>query len=247
MASYFITGASRGIGLALSGALAAKPASEVSVVFAAYRTNTEELQKLVSSSQGRVQAVQLDVASDESAKKAASQVEESLSGKGLDVLINNAGVSTFAPDGIQTMTDLNEVFNINVTGVHNVTRHCIPLLEKGSLKKIINVSTSIGSVTLVNYGVHVATPSYKITKAALNMLTAQYALQYGDEGFAVTAISPGWIKTNLGTDYADLTMDQALPAIVDLVLRINKEHNGKFLDVKVPGWEHKYSGSEIPW
>ena len=103
MASYFITGASRGIGLALSGALAAKPASEVSVVFAAYRTNTEELQKLVSSSQGRVQAVQLDVASDESAKKAASQVEESLSGKGLDVLINNAGVSTFAPDGIQTM------------------------------------------------------------------------------------------------------------------------------------------------
>ena len=147
----------------------------------------------------------------------------------------------------------------------------------------------------MNYGVHVATPSYKITKAALNMLTAQYALQYGDEGFAVTAISPGvslyqpirssirtpipplvfwhyipnfgeetvlgrnvfllteivrlsqWIKTNLGTDYADLTMDQALPAIVDLVLRINKEHNGKFLDVKVPGWEHKYSGSGIPW
>lgn len=103
MASYLITGSGRGIGLELCRALAAKPASEVSIVFATYRTNTDALEKLVSSSLGRVEAVPMDVSSEESIKQGASQIEKSLAGKGLDVLVNNAGCMPFSPNGIHTM------------------------------------------------------------------------------------------------------------------------------------------------
>lgn len=90
--TYLITGSSRGIGLAIVTALAAKPATEVSKVFASARSETDSLKQLIAKSGGRVEFVALDVTSQESAKSAASKVTESLGGKGLDVLINNAGV-----------------------------------------------------------------------------------------------------------------------------------------------------------
>lgn len=103
MASYLITGSSRGIGFAVASFLAAKPATEISKVFASARSESAGLKELVAKSDGRVEYVQLDVTSEESARKAARQVEQSLNGKGLDVLINNAGAMTFIPGGIQTM------------------------------------------------------------------------------------------------------------------------------------------------
>jgi NAD(P)-dependent dehydrogenase (short-subunit alcohol dehydrogenase family) len=103
MASYLITGASRGLGLGLCTTLAARPASEVSVVFAAARTITDALKDLASRSNGRVEIVPVDVTKEEDVKKAVAQVEQSLNGKGLDVLFNNAGVMNWTFAGIQHM------------------------------------------------------------------------------------------------------------------------------------------------
>lgn len=103
MASYLVTGTSRGIGLTLANILASKPASEVSTVYAAARTETDELKRLVAKSNGRVQIVGIDVTSKDSARKAASQVEQALGGKSLDVLINNVGIMNYTPDGIEAM------------------------------------------------------------------------------------------------------------------------------------------------
>lgn len=104
MASYFITGTSRGVGLKLTEILAAKPASEVSIIFAAARTETDALKDLTAKYSGRIEIVSIDVTSENSVKEAANQVEQSLGGKGLDVLINNAGIMNFTPDGIETMS-----------------------------------------------------------------------------------------------------------------------------------------------
>lgn len=137
MASYLITGASRGLGLALAGLIASKP--DVSKVFATSRSESDGIKALVAETKGKVEFVLLDVVSQDSAKKAAAQIEQSLAGKGLDVLINNAGLMHYTTDGIENMDDLDDTFKSNVTGVHYVTAAFLPLLKKGNLKKVINM------------------------------------------------------------------------------------------------------------
>lgn len=103
MASYLITGASRGIGLELTRQLSSLPSSTVSKVFATARGDAPALKELTQKSSGKVVIVKLDTTSLESAKQAAAEVESHLEGKGLDVLINNAGVMPASPNGIVTM------------------------------------------------------------------------------------------------------------------------------------------------
>lgn len=103
MASYLITGATRGFGLALTHQLASLPASDVTKIFATARADAPALDELARNSSGRVVVVKLDVTNEASIKQAAAEVEASLQGKGLDVLINNAGVSLYAADGVQSM------------------------------------------------------------------------------------------------------------------------------------------------
>lgn len=103
MASYLITGTSRGIGLAMADLLASKPVSQVSTIFAAARTETDELKQLISKSAGRIQHVKIDVTNEASTKQASAEVEKLLNGKGLDVLVNGVGIMNFTPNGIETM------------------------------------------------------------------------------------------------------------------------------------------------
>ncbi|KKY27605.1 putative short chain oxidoreductase [Diplodia seriata] len=270
MASYLITGSTRGLGFALTTLLASKPASEVSKIFATGRKQNDALAKLVQESAGRVEFVQLDVTDPQSAKEAAKAVEKTLGGKGLDVLVNNAGIMNYGPQGIEEMTDLGETFRMNVIGVHDVTSAFLPLLRKGTLKKVFNMyvvllctvstvddpdirlrSSTLGSITMAPYFGHMPSPAYKVSKAALNMLTAQYSLALADEGFTFVAICPGWVKTELGTDHADLTIEQSVNGISEIVFRVTATDTGKFFSVNVPGFEKDgqklYDGSCRPW
>ena len=103
MASYLITGASRGFGLALARELVSRPATDVGIVIASARGDSPDLDELAKSSSSRVVVVKLDVTNQESIKQAAVEVEAKLEGKGLDVLINNAGVCQYASDGVKSM------------------------------------------------------------------------------------------------------------------------------------------------
>ena len=140
MASYLITGASRGIGLELVSQLAQQPAEQVSVVFAAIRsTPSVQLRELVERFQGKVVLITVTITDRTSIDHAVLEVERHLAGKGLDVLINNAGVLPFAPDGIATMDNLRYAFEVNVEAVQNMTAAFIPLLERGTAKQVINM------------------------------------------------------------------------------------------------------------
>lgn len=107
MASYLVTGSSKGLNLGICNILASKPASEVSKVFISARRHTDAVKSLVEQYPGRVEFVSMDVTSEESVQKAAEQIEKSLGGKGLDVLINGVGVMPFAPEGVHTMCVYN--------------------------------------------------------------------------------------------------------------------------------------------
>lgn len=132
MASYLITGASRGFGLALAHELAALPASDVTKIFATARGDAPALAELVKKSPGRVVFVQLDVTNEASIKKAAAEVEANLAGKGLDVLINNAGVCQYAADGVQSMW----------LALHPKRQEIYPLTFLGTISQRVSPSTS---------------------------------------------------------------------------------------------------------
>lgn len=137
MATYLITGCSRGLGLAMVTDLASRPVSEVKTIFATARKPTQELQQLISKHGDRVIYVPLDVTSRDSCQQAVSLVESELDEAGLDIVINNAACNPRAT--IDEMEDLEEALEVNVVSVRNMTRAFMPLLRKGDLKKVINM------------------------------------------------------------------------------------------------------------
>ncbi|KAI1267572.1 NAD(P)-binding protein [Xylariaceae sp. FL1019] len=255
MASFLITGTSRGLGLALVQELSSRPESEVSRIFAAVRGDSSSLDDVVKKSAGRVSVLKLDVTSKESIKAAAVEVEKQLGDKGLDVLINNAGVCHYEFDGVKSMEKLADSMNINVYGVHWTTRAFLPLLRKGQLKKVVSFGTTLSSITLAPSMTFALCPAYKISKAAMEALMVQYALDHEKEGFSFIIVCPGWLQTDLGGgDMADLTAEEGAKASLDIILKPGQEYNGKMPKVFVEGWENGkpgkrnvYDGSNVPW
>ncbi|KAF2159004.1 hypothetical protein M409DRAFT_30540 [Zasmidium cellare ATCC 36951] len=256
MATILVTGASRGLGLELVKQLLDLPAATIDKVFAVTRSQpTPGLQELVNSSPDRLTNVMIEDLSDLSrATQASKDIEAVLQGRGLDILVNNAGTAVECPSGICSMTnqELLDVMNANVGSAHAVTTAFIPLLRKGGHRKVVNMSSALGSITRYDTYQWATTYSYKMSKAAMNMLTVQYALEFDKEDFTFIALSPGWIKTDLGGQNADIDLEVGGKAIRDIVLRSDRTDNGKFLCIRVPGWEgHKgmnqYDGLEMPW
>ena len=140
MASYLVTGAGRGLGLELVTQLLALEPSKVSTVFATTRSSpSKALRDLIDKSKGRAVHIPLAVTDKSSIDKAVNLVDEKLAGKGLDVVVNNAGLQPLSPEGIASMDNLREALETNVEAVHNVTAAFLPLLRKSQLKKVVNM------------------------------------------------------------------------------------------------------------
>ncbi|ETN42539.1 uncharacterized protein HMPREF1541_01696 [Cyphellophora europaea CBS 101466] len=238
MASYLITGCSRGIGLDMVKQLSARPSSAVATIFATTRAPTppQPLADLIQADSKRIHFVQLDTDDRASIEAAASNIEQQLGQSGLDILVNNAGIAPWESDPPLGMDSLEQALKTNVVGVRDIITAFLQLLRKGQQKKIINVSSTMGSMALAELVASVPRPSYKISKAALNMLTVQYSIYLRDEGFTTVAISPGWLKTDLGgKEYADLEVDVGVKATLELIDRLKQEDTGKFLNIHIPG------------
>ncbi len=145
MATYLITGASRGIGLELTKQLLDLPTSQVSKVFALSRTDSPgPLRDLITTTHPPDRAFQIFASVDDTlgVQKAAEEVKAKLgAAQGLDVLINNAAETAACPGGTRTVPpeQMARIFDVNVVGVHRVTAAFLPLLEKGGEKKVVNV------------------------------------------------------------------------------------------------------------
>ncbi|KAM0263894.1 hypothetical protein ACHAQJ_000929 [Trichoderma viride] len=231
------------------------PESSISKVFVLTRGSpSAELSAIMETAGKRVIHIKCEVVDNASVQRAAAEIEEKLGGEGLDILINNIGIMPVTPDGIRTMDpeELIRAFDVNVVAAHRVTAALIPSLQLGKQKKIIMISSSVASVAWVDRYSWSPTFAYKITKTAMSMLTAQYAMEYKKEGFTFLAINPGWVKTDMGSENADLDLKTAVKGIFDLIDKADTSYNGKFYNIHVPGWEHnegvnQYEGAEIPW
>lgn len=147
--------------------------------------------------------VPLDVTSDRSVAEAAELIE--FKGGRLDVLVNNAGVSgPSGPGWTQdpTMLDLDvvrRVVDTNVYGVIRVTNAMLPILRRSAAPRIVNISSSVGSLTWqTDPGVEVGPvmAAYSPTKSYLNAVTVHYARQLAGTGILVNAACPGLVATD---------------------------------------------------
>jgi NAD(P)-dependent dehydrogenase (short-subunit alcohol dehydrogenase family) len=147
--------------------------------------------------QGSLSLIQLDVTDDDSIAAAAKKIEVDFGV--VDVLINNAGIST-SGEGI-TRESLRAVFETNVYGPTLLTQAVVPLLKRSKAPKIINVSSGLGSIAIRSdpkdpfYGV--TAEEYRMSKSALNMLSACQTAQLKEFGAKVWAYCPGYVITNL--------------------------------------------------
>lgn len=137
MSSYFLTGSSSGLGLAMATQLADLPSFKVSHIFATARTKSPALSKLCDQYPNRVTFISLDVTDNVSCEKAAAKVQRVVGDNGLDVVINNAAANP--REDPHRMDDLEVTLNANVIGVRNVTRALIGLLKMGEEKKVVNM------------------------------------------------------------------------------------------------------------
>ncbi|MEV8636484.1 SDR family NAD(P)-dependent oxidoreductase [Streptosporangium sp. NPDC051023] len=178
-----------------------------------------------------VRFVQIDVTDDASVAAAAADVHAH-EGR-VDVLINNAGIlGRYAPAEELTGDDAVEIFQTNVVGIVRVTTAFLPLLRQSECPAIINVSSGMGSFALTHDPDRVESkvigPLYASSKAAVTMLTTQYAKAL--PGIRVNAADPGYTATDLNGHHGTQTVTEGTDAIVALATDGMNAGTGRFID-----------------
>jgi NAD(P)-dependent dehydrogenase (short-subunit alcohol dehydrogenase family) len=239
--SWFISGANRGIGLALVKIVASRPNT---VVFAGARTPDKAVQlNEFAETHPNVHTVKLESTSAEDAKAAAKLVE-AVAG-GLDVVIANAGIAkTSKPLDEDGTEDFVEHFQVNTVGTLRLFQALYPLLLKRHTRKFITISTLAGSIA-VRFPLPLT--AYGVSKAALNYLTVRLHTDYNEkDGLIAIPIHPGTVDTDMGLSAAalfgktsfGLSPEHSAEGVLKVVDTATTEQSGRF-------WS--YDGSELAW
>ncbi|MEO8735823.1 MAG: SDR family oxidoreductase [Edaphobacter sp.] len=237
-----ISGANRGIGFETARQLGQK--NIIVLVGARTLQAAKEATDKLAAEGIETYPVALDVTKDADRKAAALLVAERF-GK-LDILINNAGIG--GEGGLlnahtleTTEEELQTVFNTNLFSVLAITREFLPLLKKSDAGRIVNLGSILGSLTLQAMPDSPIAPmkafAYNASKTALNQLTVHLAAELKDTNIKVNTAHPGWVKTELGTQHAQLEVADGAKTSVDLALIGPDGPNGKFI----------HAGTELPW
>ena len=233
-----ITGANRGLGFATARRLGQ---SGVRVIVGARNlANGEEAAARLRREGLDCEPLSIDVDSPASVREAAKLVERE-HGR-IDILINNAGIlpEATAPD-VDRPLDLGmvrETFETNLFGTISVTNEFLPLLRRSASGRIVNVSSTMGSLTDQTdpsspyYGLLV--PAYQMSKAALNGFTIALSKALTDTSIKVNSVCPGWVQTDLGGPEnraaAPTTADEAAQIVVEMASIPDDGPTGQFVD-----------------
>jgi len=192
------------------------------------------------------EAVQLDVSDPDSVHAARAALGEKI--ERLDVLINNAGISGGRPQAAleASIEQYREVFETNVFGVVRVTQAFIDLLRNSPEPRIVNVSSSQGSLTLAadpgNQYYHHKGAVYQPSKSALNMYTIALAYELRDTPFKVNAVDPGFVATDFNNHRGTGTVQEAGARIAKYALIGADGPTGRFFSE-----EYNPETGTVPW
>ncbi len=234
----FITGADRGLGLALCAGLLERGWR---VYAGQYMPDWPELAALAAQYLGSLSLVALDVSSLDSARAAAQVLANA--GAPIDLLVNNAGVaSPTSQNGIQDgldYTELHRLYDVNAAGPLRVVEAFLPLMSASPLKRLCFVSSEAGSIERCQ---RTAWFGYCMSKAALNMGVKLLFNHLRPQGYTFRIYHPGWMRSYMGgkkNPHADMEPEEAAAkALLIFLQALPDEDHLALLD---------YQGQPWPW
>ncbi|KAH6888443.1 putative short-chain dehydrogenase [Thelonectria olida] len=250
MPSYLITGASRGLGLGFTTELL-KDKKNIVVATARSTAGSPGLQELKAKDEnGRLVLIDLDVSKPESIRAAAEKTAQALP-NGLDNLISNAGVSYNALKPFEELDveEFTSELNFTVTAPLLVVREFLPLIRKSEAKRVLVVSSALGSLQNAAYLPNLAN-GYSVARAALNMLARKWSPILKNDQVTMAIIHPGWVSvTEIGDgitewikkynpDLENLTIEQAAANCMKVLNGLTLEDSGAFIN---------YDGTKVPF
>jgi NAD(P)-dependent dehydrogenase (short-subunit alcohol dehydrogenase family) len=225
-----VTGANKGIGKEIARQLA----DAGHTVYLGSR-DAERGRQAVEEIGGDTRLLVLDVTDEAGIAAAANSIDT------LDVLVNNAGISgeSRTPDQADAV-EFRRIYETNVFGVVSVTNALLPALRRSAHPRIVNVSSSTGSLSRAAAAGTGGFAAYRSSKAALNAVTIFYAATLADDGIKVNAVAPGLRRTELNSRAAASAGDpaEAAAGAIRLALLPDDGPTGEFRD-----WD----GTELPW
>ncbi len=224
MTTTLITGSNKGLGYETARRL-------VAAGHRVYLGARDRQRGAVAAKQLRCQFIQLDVLDDTSVRTAAAALEQQVGV--LDVLVNNAGIAGgFVPAADTTAEEVHRVYATNVFGVVRVTQAFLPLLLRSSDGIVVNVSSGMGSLSVTTDPTRFESSlkglAYPSSKAALNMLTSQYAKSFPQ--LRINAVDPGYTATDLNNHRGTQTVHEGAEVIVEMATIGPDGPTGGFFD-----------------
>ena len=223
--TVLITGANRGVGLAMAEAFSA---NGYDVIGTARRPDSAtELKSLP------VKVLQLDVTEPDSVRALADELGDAP----IDILINNAGILANEPDDFAALDieTLLDEYQVNALGPLRVTQALLPNVLASERKTIANISSMMGSMELNNFG---CCRGYRASKAALNSFTKTLAIDYANSGTIFVVLHPGYVRTDMNDGDGQITAQQSAAGLFSVISSLSDEDDGKFYD---------YQGNAMPW
>jgi len=234
-----VTGANRGIGSEICKQLALK---EITVLLAARDKESGLKARDMLVDQGLdVHFILLDVTNQTTIQAAIGRIRDNFSR--LDILVNNAGILI---DGQTRIIELSRTLFENTLGTNALgplllSQACIPLMTKNGYGRIVNMSSTLGSLTDIanpdSSYTQVHSPAYRLSKTMLNGITVLLAKDLRGTNILVNSVCPGWVRTRMGGEQAPLTPEQAAATPVWLATLPDDGPTGGFFREQRP----------IPW
>ena len=225
-----VSGANRGLGFEMTRQLLARGDR----VVAACRQPGKALAltRLAAEHPGKLHVMPLDLADPRTIAELARQI--GALDVDVDLLVNNAGVLVeHERFGAIEPKSLRDSFAVNAEGAFLLAQALNPHLADSA--KIVNLSSTLGSITSTS---SLYSPSYAMSKAALNMATRLLSIALAERNIVVISMSPGWVRTDMGGAGAPLKPEASIASMLRVIDHLKRSDSGRFLS---------QNGETIPW
>ena len=230
MATILITGTNRGIGLELTKQYLGR---DFHVMATCRNPDNAEALGSLEVGKGKLELLQLDLSDPDSIDSFPSRLGDTA----IDIFVNNAGV--YGPHNlhfgnVDAPTWLS-VLQVNTLAPLLLTQLLMPNLLAGEDKKLVYISSKVGSIADNSGG---GGYMYRSSKAALNQVVKSLSIDLAGDGFIAAVLHPGWVLTDMGGPNALIDTQTSVAGLMQVIESLGAWQNGTFIN---------YDGTQIPW